>query len=136
MPRAYLLAVAQTSALDSNSNNLSLFNLVEEVQVKTAGGILTPGTGVPYETHVYWELEPAALNRAFEMRLVAVQNGVEHLSDIIPLVSDKRRHRVRNKGTPLFFTGVSELKVEWRFTGDAVWTRESAYWPLDVSVVP
>jgi hypothetical protein len=64
MPRCYLLAIAQGSALDSLTNNFTLFSLVEEVQSNQF-----PVT-LPFEVHSHWQFAPDEVNVDFLMRLV------------------------------------------------------------------
>jgi hypothetical protein len=127
MPRCYLLAIAQGSALDRYTNNWTLFSLIEQVQVSQMPA------DVNLETHVYWEFAPDEYNQGFDMRLVLVRaNGERAGSQSLELSSGTRRHRMRLSGLRLDALGECLLTVEWRERGEQEWNRSDVAWPLTV----
>jgi hypothetical protein len=131
MPHCYLLAVAFASALDRDSNNWSLFNLTEQVQLPPDAPPPGPSVGLPLEIHCYWLFSDAELNQDFEWRLIVGAGGQEaRIAAPFPLRSDKRRQRIRTKGLPFLFEGETIVQVEWCERGTANWKREDALWPL------
>jgi len=133
MPDCYLLAVVERSSIDRDTNNFSLYNLIETVQLK--GTEQTPEGGralLPLELHAYWLLEDADLGREFQWRFVAVGEEGEQCSKPFPTVSEKRRMRYRVQGFPVLAEGDTRLFVEWRFEDADGWQRCAAYWPLEV----
>ena len=57
MPRCYLLTLCSGSALDQQSNNVTLFNLVEQLNVPP-GVPPPPGGVIPLEIHAYFTVAP------------------------------------------------------------------------------
>ena len=101
MPRCYLLTLASSSSLDQQSNNVSLFNIVEQLNLPR-GVEPPPGALLPIEIHAYFLLDPAELNQRFEMRFVLVaSSGLESSSDAFPHKSATLRYRTRTMGTPI-----------------------------------
>jgi hypothetical protein len=68
MPRCYLLAVARGSALNADTNNFTLFELVEGISAHTRDSRIH----LPLELHTYWEFAADELNVDFEMRFVSI----------------------------------------------------------------
>lgn len=130
MPRAYLLAVCSGSSVDRELNNVSLFNLVEQVAVPE----LQAGSNLPLELHAYWEAGPGELNAGFECRFVLLRDGEVSgsPSPAIRFQQDAPRVRARLLGLPVPGSGPHRLGVEWRrlCDGEEPWTRESALWPI------
>ena len=136
MPACFLIAAAHSSALDSETNNWSLFSLIEQLQVTVSSQLPTlEGVVLPYEIHVFWELRPEEIDREFQFRLVSRQENEEKKSDAFTITSDKTRYRLRLVGLPIRFRGRSELLVEWRAGETDDWQRCSAYWPLEVDLL-
>lgn len=61
MPSTYLIAVCEGSSLDSQSNNWTLYSLIEEVQLKPAAVNEGAPIILPLQLHVYWQFSPAEL---------------------------------------------------------------------------
>jgi hypothetical protein len=128
MPRCYLFAVVQGSAVDSYSNNFTLFSLVEEVQVDQFP------TTLPLEIHSYWTLAPDEVNVDFEQHLVVIPAaGDEVLSVPLPFRSPTPRLRIRSTGLRIPAPGSYELRIEWRESASPDWTRDTVFWPFEVS---
>ncbi len=105
MPDCYLLAVAKSSTIDSSSNNFSLYELIESVQVETDK--LIEGKKIiqtQFEVHAYWYLTPEERGIEYEWRLVLITPdgefpGEKHFT----MKTNKARHRFRLRGLPVFF---------------------------------
>lgn len=131
VPRCYLLAVASASSLDQSSNNVSLFNLVEQVNLP-ATSPPPPGTAIPVEVHAYFEIATAELGQSFDLRFaLRGSSGLETYTDSFPHRSTTVRYRTRVVGLPLPpVLDQYELRLDWRLSGSDGWTREPLAWPL------
>ena len=132
MPRCYLLTLCAGSSVDQHSNNVTLFNLVEQLNVPP-NAPPPPGGVIPLEIHAYWQLSPGEVSSDFEMRfsLVATATGLETVSDVLPHRSLTPRYRTRTMGLPVPpVLGQYDLRVDWRTAGVGTWTREQASWPV------
>jgi hypothetical protein len=121
------------SSLDAHTNNVSLFNMVEQINVPV--GAPPPPNGVlPLELHAYFLVAPHELGRSFEVRhVLRAESGLETLSDVFTHRSDTPRFRTRTLGVP--FPPVAdgyELCLDWRYAGQDDWRREPLVWPLAV----
>ena len=127
MPECYLLAISSGSSLDNDTNNWSLFKLVEQVGVPHTPGIL------PLEIHTYWLFEPEEYKINFDIRLVLVnREGGRLESKSIVLSSQTPQHRVRITGLPIDGFGFHKLRVEWRKQDADQWEQCPIFWPLRV----
>jgi len=135
MPRCYMLTLASSSSLDQQSNNVSLFNMVEQLNLPR-GVEPPPGALLPVEIHAYFQLDPAELNQRFEMRFVLVaSSGLETLTDAYPHKSSTLRYRTRTMGMPVPPIADSyELRIDVRPVGGEHWTRDGLAWPLLVTL--
>ena len=133
MPRCYLLTLCSGSALDQQSNNVTLFNLVEQLNVPP-GAPPPPGGLVPLEIHAYFALAPEELGEPFEVRYVMeAASGIETFSEILSYRSTTPRYRTRTVGLPMPpVTGNYALRVDWRSQGREGWRREAAAWPISI----
>lgn len=134
MPKCYLLAVTSGSSLDRYSNNVTLFNMVEQLnfpkdQLPPAGAVL------PLEIHAYFQLEPSEVNQRFEARFALVApSGLETMTDPFAHKSPLARFRTRTVGLPLPpVAGTYDLRVDTRQVGSEAWHRDSLVWPLVVA---
>jgi hypothetical protein len=131
LPKCYLLTVSSGSSLDQYSNNVTLFNLVEQLNVPP-GAPPPQGGVVPLEVHAYFQLAPREVNQAFEVRFAMVAaSGLETLTDGFSHRSVTPRYRTRTVGLP--FPPVPdqyELRVDWREAGTEGWHREPIAWPI------
>jgi len=135
MPRCYLLTLASSSSLDQQSNNVSLFNVVEQLNLPR-GVEPPPGALLPIEIHAYFLLDPAELNQRFEMRFVLVaSSGLESSSDAFPHKSATMRYRTRTMGAPVPpIPDNYQLRVDTRPVGSEEWARDPMSWPLVVAL--
>lgn len=134
MPRCYMLTLASASSLDQQSNNVSLFNVVEQLNLPR-GVEPPPGALLPLEIHAYFQLDPRELNQRFEARFALVAStGLETLTDAHQHKSPTLRYRTRTMGLPVPPIADSyELRVEVRAVGAEQWTRDPLAWPLVVA---
>ena len=134
MPRCYLLTLSSGSSLDQQSNNVSLFNVVEQVNLPR-NVEPPPGALLPLEIHAYFQLEPGELNQRFEMRFALVAStGLETLTDAHAHKSPTMRYRTRTMGVPVPPIADSyQLRVETRAFGTEQWFRDPLTWPLIVA---
>lgn len=133
MPRCYFLSVCAGSSVDQQSNNVTLFNLVEQINVPP--GAPPPPRGiVPLEMHAYFELGQLELGRDFEVRFVMVaRTGLETPSDAFVHRAITPRYRTRTFGLPFPpVAGSYELRVDVRHAGEEGWRREPAAWPVAI----
>jgi hypothetical protein len=135
MPRCYLLTLASSSSLDQQSNNVSLFNMVEQINLPR-GIEPPPGAVLPIELHAYFQLDGHELNQRFEMRMVLVAStGLETSTDAYPHKSATLRYRTRTMGMPIPpIADNYEVRVDTRLAGTEQWTRDPLSWPLVVTV--
>lgn len=132
MPRCYLLTLCSGSSVDQHSNNVTLFNLVEQLNVPP-NAPPPPGGVIPLEIHAYWELSAGELSTDFEMRflLIATATSLETVSNVLSHRSVTPRYRTRTMGLPMPpVLGQYDLRVEWRHTGGGSWSREEVSWPV------
>lgn len=129
--KCYLLSVSSGSSLDRYSNNVTLFNLVEQLnfpkdQPPPAGAML------PLEIHAYFDLDPAEVNQRFEIRFTLVAaTGLETVTDAFSHRSTTPRYRTRTIGLPMPpVIGSYELCVDSRAAGSENWQRDRLSWPL------
>ncbi|MFO7179569.1 MAG: hypothetical protein DIU78_012805 [Pseudomonadota bacterium] len=134
MPKCYLLALASGSSLDRHSNNVTLFNLVEQLNFPKERQP-PPGTVLPLEIHAYFELDPEDVNRRFEVRYALVATtGLETITDVFSHRSTTPRYRTRTLGLPAPPTaGSYTLCVDVREAGTETWRRQANRWPLLVT---
>src|ERR1041384_1082629 len=100
MPRCYFLTVTSGSSIDQHSNNVSLWNLVEQINVPP--GAPPPPRGlVPVEVHAYFHVAQAEFGRDFEIRFVMVAaTGLETPTDAFTHRAVTPRYRTRSFGLP------------------------------------
>ena len=137
MAYCYLLCVSSGSAIDRHSNNVSLFSLVEQINVPP--GAPPPPRGlIPLEVHAYFQLGMTQLNREFEMRFaLCADTGLETLSEVFRHRVTAPRFRVRTLGLPYPpVLGQYSLQVDFRMAGhDARWERQPAAWPIALTEI-
>lgn len=134
MAYCYLLCVTSGSSVDRHSNNVSLFNLVEQINVPR--GAAPPPRGlIPLEVHAYVQLASDEVNSQFEMRFVLrAETGLETLSEVFRHRVTASRYRVRTLGLPYPpVLGHYRVEVDLRVAGDEQrWQRQSQSWPLSL----
>lgn len=130
MPKCYLIALAAGSSVDQQSNNVTLFNLVEQVSVPP-GIDPPPGSKVPLEMHAYLQLGAGEMGQEFEMRFALVgPTGLETYTDSKSHRGATARVRTRALGVPFpALLGHYELRIDFR-TADGSWQRDDASWPV------
>ncbi len=133
MPKCYLLAISGGSSLDQHSNNITLFNLVEQLNYPKHAPP-APGSFLPLEMHAYFQLEPGELNQRFELRFVLVaESGLESPTEPFGHKSATLRYRTRAFGIPApLLAGAYTLRVDSRPAGSETWQRDVLSWPLTV----
>jgi hypothetical protein len=131
LAHCYLLCVSSGSAIDRHSNNVSLFSLVEQINVP-ARAAAPPRGVIPVEVHAYFQLGVTELNREFEMRFaLCAETGLETLSEVFRHRVTAPRFRVRTLGLPYPpVVGQYRLQVDFRMTGEDRWQRQAAVWPI------
>ena len=129
--KCYLLTVAGGSSLDRYSNNVTLFNLVEQLNWPQ-GQTAPPGVVLPLEVHAYFELAPEELNQRFDVRFSLVAStGLETVTDSFSHRSATARYRTRTMGLPMPpVVGDYRLCVDTRQGDDGGWQRNQVSWPL------
>ncbi len=134
MPKCYLLAVASGSSLDRYSNNVTLFNLVEQLNFPK-DRLPPPGSVLPLEVHAYFELEPHEVNQSFDVRFSLVApTGLETVTDPFAHKSTTSRFRTRTIGLPVPpVAGTYDLRVDTRRGATDGWRRDTLIWPLIVA---
>jgi hypothetical protein len=81
MPKCYFIALCGGSSLDQHSNNVTLFNIVEQVNLQP-NVEPPPGAFLPLEVHAYFLLGPGEVSQPFELRFALVApTGLELLTD-------------------------------------------------------
>lgn len=133
MPSCYLLAVCSGSSLDQNSNNVTLFNLVEQLNIPP-NAPPPPNNVLPLEIHAYFQLAPEEVNEAFEVRFAMVSDaGLETYTDPFKYKSPAPRFRTRTLGLPFPpALGNYLLRVDHRREGTGQWRRDTASWPVTI----
>jgi hypothetical protein len=131
MPQCYLIALSAGSSLDQQSNNITLFNLVEQVNVPP-GAQPPAGNRVPLEIHAYLRMGPAEVGQEFQMRFVLVsQTGLETYADPVTHRAATARLRTRSLGVPFPpILGHYDLRIDFRSGEHDSWTRDAASWPI------
>jgi hypothetical protein len=129
------LTVCAGSSVDQHTNNISLFNVVEQVNVSSR--VQAPPRGVfPLEIHAYWRVAVQEVSETFEARFVLVaDSGLETPSSTFVHRPVTSRFRTRTMGVPyppVF--GDYVLYVDWRAREADSWARESVEWPMSVRV--
>lgn len=135
MIECYLIAVCRASAIDRDTNNFSLFHVVEAVQIPPS----VLGQVVPLEVHFYLETAASDVGREIEVRIVwCAEGGVETPGELhIPIKFVHRRSRTRAMALKLPMAhGNYKLRLDWRVPGSGEWKRSATYAPFDVELAP
>ncbi len=134
MPKCYFLTLCGGSSLDQHSNNVTLFNVVEQVNLQPNVDP-PPGAYLPLEVHAYFLLGPGEVAQPFEVRFALVApTGLEMLTDATAHKSTTPRYRTRSLGLPApSVPGNYQVCVDIRQPGMEGFTRESLHWPLVVA---
>ena len=135
MPNCYMLCACVGSSLDQDSNNMTLFSLVEQVNVPP-NSPPPPNGVIPLEIHAYWKVGPAEVSQTFLIRfvMVAVHTGLETSSNAFSHRTLTERFRTRTLGLPCPpIPGQYELRVDWRMESAQEWVREATAWPVTLA---
>lgn len=134
MPKCYFLTLCGGSSLDQHSNNVTLFNVIEQVNLQP-NVEPPPGAFLPLEVHAYFLMGPGELAQSFDVRFALVApTGLELLTDATSHKSSTPRYRTRSLGLPApIVPGNYQVCVDVRQPGTDSFTRESLSWPLVVA---
>ena len=134
MPKCYFITLCGGSSLDQHSNNVTLFNVVEQVNLQ-ANAEPPPGAYLPLEVHAYFLLGPGELSQPFELRFALVApTGLELLTDATQHRSSTPRYRTRSLGLPApAVPGNYQLCIDIKQPGTDSFTRDALNWPLVVA---
>jgi len=134
MPKCYFLTLCGGSSLDQHSNNVTLFNVVEQVNLQPNADP-PPGAYLPLEVHAYFLLGPGEISQQFELRFALVApTGLELLTDASQHKSSTPRYRTRSLGVPApAIPGNYQLCVDIRQPGTDGFHRDALQWPLVVA---
>ena len=137
MAHCYLLCVTTGSSIDRQSNNVSLFTLVEQINLPPNSPPPPRGL-IPVEIHAYFQLPEAQVNREFELRFaLCAETGLETLSDVFRHRISAPRFRVRTLGMPYPpVLGQYTLQVDVRWVGAAHGAREEQHWQRQAAAWP
>ncbi|HSC88283.1 MAG TPA: hypothetical protein VLC09_13465 [Polyangiaceae bacterium] len=137
MPRCYFLALSAGSSLDQQSNNVSLFQLVEQVNLPALPADATAAR-LPLEIHAYFHVAPDELGQSIEMRFaLAASSGLETYTDSVAHRVATPRFRTRAMGLPMPpYLGQFELRVDFRLAGSTGWQRDPMSWPIAFLEMP
>src|SRR5688572_21168032 len=129
--KCYLLALVSGSSLDQQSNNVTLFNLVEQLNFPPHSQP-PPGALLPIEIHAYFQLYPQEVNQRFDVRFAIVESsGLETLTEGFQHKSSTPRYRTRTLGLPAPpAPGSYQLRVDYKIAGSEEWIRDAVAWPL------
>jgi hypothetical protein len=132
--RCYLLAVCAASSIDRDTNNVTLFALVEDMLFQP----FIPGQAIPVSTVACLLAAPEELQRTARFRLVWVRaDGTETFSETHDVVLTHPRVRIRSVATVLPPTvGEYEVRFEWAWPDEEQWHREPIAYPVALGAVP
>jgi hypothetical protein len=128
-----MLTACGGSSLDQHSNNVTLFNLVEQINIPPDLPP-PPKRAIPLEVHAYFLISPRELSQPFEIRFAMVaRTGLETFSDVFTHKAITPRYRTRTLGLPFPpVTDQYQLRVDWRQAGTEGWQREPVKWPINI----
>lgn len=128
--RCYMLCITSGSSLDKNTNNYSLFNVVEQCQLKSFPA------QAPFETHIWFEVESVERGERFELELL-IKQGDEVLrrSNTWDIFPDSERYRVRINGLDIPQAGRCKVTARFRPKGEGDWQNVGLEWPLHAEEV-
>lgn len=135
MPNCYLLTVCSGSSVDQQSNNPTLFNLVEQLNIPP-NAPRPAHTVVPLEVHSYWKFDGAEVGKDYEVRVVvcSLETSLETSGEIHLHRALAPRLRTRVQGLPFpSVAGTYQVCVDWRAVGIESWTRSALKWPLTIT---
>jgi hypothetical protein len=134
MLKCYFLTLCSGSSLDQHTNNVSLFNVVEQVNLQP-NVEPPPGAFLPLEVHAYFLVGPADLSQPFDVRFALVaSSGLELLTEPAHHRSTTPRYRTRSYGIPApVVPGSYQLCVDVKQPGAETFTRDPLSFPLTIA---
>jgi Tfp pilus assembly protein PilX len=130
--RCYFLVLAKDWAHDAETQNISIFHMVEEIQLALDQPIIVPDLCVVSG----WEREDEELPGRYE-----VEYTVRRLGHSEPAVTmsleislEGPRYRTRAYGLPLTGTGAFRIEARSRAAGSEQWKTSDQSWPLNVTL--
>ncbi len=130
MPQLLFALCCHSTSIDSRTNNVSIFHIIEQLQFQSFPAVF------PFlEIVTHWRRETDQLQTFTQrIRLLNPQGGVigEHE---IPVIMEQSRHRVfeQIQGLPFQQAGTYTFEVSIRREGQEQWTVEAQI-PLIVEV--
>ena len=138
MIRCYLVAVCTGSSRDTDTQNMTLFNLIERCEVYEWSKEVH-GEFLPFEIHAYFFAAPSDETQVAEVRVVQVSTDgseAENASPPAMVTFDKPHMRAILKGLPYNgIPGSYDVRAEWRASADQPWTHSTTSWPLEIVAV-
>lgn len=133
MPRCYLCALSWNSSIDRDTNNMSIFHLIEHTQLRTSD---VPGF-LPFQVHHYWEFEESERGQDYQFRTVVIRPSKDRWeSEPYDSRSRAPRNRLRATGIRVLGAGIHLVTAESRATGTEDWSPAGLAWPLQVDLLP
>lgn len=135
MIRCYLIAMCRWSSIDEETRTLSLFNIVEDMQVAP----FAPRAIVQVELHTHFICDPGDVGTELEVRHVWTSENGEETVGQRPNTFTMSGKKVRVRGLSISLpnsVGQHTLSVEWRRVGsDEMWHRSEVSWPVGIQEV-
>lgn len=139
MVDCYLVGVSHGSAVDNETNNVTVFSFAEVIQLlqmpPLADAAGQPAM-LPLEGHAYFEQE-AEIERPLDTRLMWLfaDGHTELAGELRAIALQARRMRVRYRGLRLpSAVGYLHLVAEWREPNSEDWQRSTVRWPFELVV--
>lgn len=122
MPRLMFALCCQSSSIDSRTNNVSIFHILEQLQFQGFPAVF------PFlEIVTHWQRETDQLETFTQrVRLLNPQGGVVGGHET-PVIMERSRHRVfeQIQGSPFQQAGTYTFEVSIRREGQEQWTVEA-----------
>jgi hypothetical protein len=134
--RCYILTACAGTAVDRDTNNVTMFNMMEEALLPAP---FVAGALVGIQTLVGLQAGPGELGREVDVRLVWCKVDAGDEPSVVHRIQVTHpRVRIRAALLKLPTTpGQYDLRLEWKWAGEEEqWHREAATWPLLLSVQP
>jgi hypothetical protein len=135
MPRLAFFLVCGSSSIDTRTNVLSLFNVIEQLS-PPAQALQRGPVGANVEAVSLWERQEGEENAHFDHRVKIVSpRGNEVATQDTPFQMDKLRHRVYGqfRGLPIAEAGEYRFNLYLKRREDDVWPDEPlATWHINV----
>lgn len=127
MPICYSLIVSLSSSNDSESNQISAFHIVSEIQSDLREII------APLQILSWWSCTPEEINQVFSIRLELYKEGnlIAH-SPPLELVAETDKISLRLEGLPLPSEN-GDLQVYFAcLSSQNDWVKSHAYWLISL----